>query len=153
METKPSFIGSLLRSKILWLLAVGAAAFMALKYQEDPARYKPVKNTVVPYGSSVESGVRMPDIAPAEGAEQRSFGAPELRWVLGQELLIGTMRPLLKSDYAVTRFNMLVKDFNARTGRYHYVDQDMKQVKKEINLQKKAIEAEARSTAEAWNKQ
>ena len=150
MEEKRSAARAVLRSKILWLFIVGAAAIAALNYEESPERYAPVAKAVIPKGSPIESGVRMPEAAkPGEG--ERMFSAPELRWVLAQELLLKTMRPLLKSNYAVDRFNMLVKDFNARAGKYRYIDRDMAAIKKETQEKRASIEAEARDTAARWN--
>jgi len=86
---------------------------------------------------------------PSFGTGQ-TFSTAELRWILREEIRIETMRPRLRSNYAVHEFNYLVDNYNS-CAKGQYYDNSMSVAKQDVENDRSSIVNEAITRVEYWN--
>lgn len=80
----------------------------------------------------------------------QTFSTAELRWILREEIRIETMRPRLRSNYAVHEFNYLVDNYNS-CAKGQYYDNSMSVAKQDVENDRSSIVNEAITRVEYWN--
>lgn len=89
-----------------------------------------------------------------DGAEQvpppgydRVLSASELRYCLSEKMRLDAADPIVdsRSEWAVTRFNAMVDDYNSRCGSFRAADATMARISREVELNRWRLALEGRN--------
>ena len=91
------------------------------------------------------------EVMPSVGTDL-SFTETNIRYCMYQRVRLDYMKPRVSSNFAITKFNLLVDDYNSRCGSFRYRPNDRSAVEAELPLKRSDLELQAQSTLNNWQR-